>query len=483
MRFLLPVFILFSVFFTLKAQKNSGIELEIIQEFTLNQELGALRAVPVNISRTEKGLLLIYSADKEIDPFIEMFYPPTDPVKLALYSLDGELIWKKEMGPSSLNGVWFTPVYPFDLDNDGSDEIYYSTNIDPVHILSYNSYRLHAVDSRNGELIGQWPWKRYYWDETLSHTFRNFILGGYVNGEPVLVTAQGTYANMGLSGWTAGMEQKWELLITAEEPGPRGSHMSPVIDIDKDNKDEILWGERCINLEDGTYQWIADLEEYKGHSDVIQPTLNRETGKWSIFTCRESGDRGQIKPRVVMYDDKGERIWSDLEEGHMDMGWTAQVNTDSIKRLAYTMSRGGKKAGPEGFFRLDVKIYNYNADNGQRIELPFNPYNVVPVDPDGDGYHEFARCEGEQADRKIYDLAGTELAFLGENVYLALASKFMDLPGEQLLTYHPDGSIKIWGDKNAVDSETARQRYNNPYYRAAERLSAVGYNKINLGGL
>lgn len=483
MRFAFLIYILCSVLCTLSAQKNSGFELVIIQEFKIEQRIGTLRAVPVNISPTEKGLLLVYSADKEIDPFIEMFYPPTDPVKLALYSLNGKLIWKKEMGPSSLNGVWFTPVYPFDLDNDGSDEIYYSTNIDPVHILSYNSYRLHALDSRTGELMGQWPWKRYYWDETLSHTFRNFILGGYVDGKPVLVTAQGTYENMGLSGWSAGMEKIWELIITDEEPGPRGSHMSPVIDIDSDSKDEVLWGERCINLEDGSYQWIADKEIYKGHSDVIQPTLNRENGKWSVFTCRESGDNGQIKPRVVMYDDEGNKIWSDLEEGHMDMGWTAQVNTDSIKRIAYTMSRGGKKAGPEGFFRLDVKIYTYNYDSGERIELPFNPYNAVPVDLDGDGYHEFARCEGEQADRKIYDLEGNELAFLGENAYLALASRFLDRPGEQLLVYHPDGTIRVWGDKNAKDSETAGKRYHNPYYKAAVRLSAVGYNRVNLGGL
>jgi hypothetical protein len=241
------------------------------------------------------------------------------------------------------------PVYPFDLNNDGTDEIYYVTNIDSIHILSYDGLRLQAIDSKNGDIIVEWPWQRYYWDETLSHTFRNFIIGGHINGQPVLITAQGTYDNMGLRGWTKGMENKWQLLIKRGEPGARGSHMCPVIDIDSDNKDELLWGERCINIEDG--------------------------------------------------------------------------------------------------------------------------------------YHEFICAIDEQADRNAYNLDGSVIVNLGEEAHFSMGSKILDLPGEHIISFYPDGTVKIWADLNAKDSEEAIKRYNHPYYKKAQKLTAVGYNLTNLGGL
>lgn len=477
-------FIIISIlFYTSYGQSEKTNGLETILEFSLGSKVGKLRAVPVQIAKGKTAILMVYSADKEIDPWIEMFYPPTDKLKFALFTLEGQLLWKKELTTSTINGIWFTPVFPFDLDNDGVDEIYFVNNIDSVHLLSYKYLRLEALDSNTGESIGQWPWKKSSYGETNSQTFRNFIFGGYSKGEPVLITAQGTYRRMGLQAWKKNMQSRWDLVIEEDDPGARGCHMSPVVDINFDQIDEIMWGERCISIDDGHYLFIADEKEYNGHSDVIQPTLNRETNKWSIFTCRESGDKGKIKPRVVMFDDRGRRMWWDLEFGHMDMGWTAHVDTDTLSILAFTISRGGKVAGPNGFFRTDVKEFAYNGETGKRIQLNFNAYNTVPVDLDGDGYHEFACAMGEQADRKVYTISGEVIADLGANAYLAMASKFMPLPGEQILCYYPDGTIKIWANKNARDSKIAIKRYTSRNYLLAQKLTATGYNLVNLGGL
>ncbi len=463
------------------AYSQQKISLFPVLTFNVGQHVGKLRAVPVNLSRDEQGLLLIYSADKEIDPYIEMFYPPSDRMKLAMYSKEGKLLWRKELGGGVINGIWFTPVYPFDLNNDGKDEIYFVNNIDSIHILSYQNRRLEALDALTGETTGQWPWKKSN-SGSLSQTFRFFIMGGYSGKVPVLVTAQGTYGSMGLQGWTEGMKQRWDLFIDADEAGARGSHMCPVVDINNDGIDELLWGERCISIADGKYLFIADKDLYKGHSDVIQPTLNRKDNRWYIFTCRESGDKGQIKPRVVMFDDTGKRVWYDLDLGHMDMGWTAQTGLDG-EALAFTISRGEKVAGPSGFFRNDVVEYAYDAYTGKRIKLPFQAYNTVPVDLNGDGLHEFVSAQGEQSDRYVYSIDGQKLAFLGETAYVAMASKFLDLPGEQIICYYPDGTIKIWADKNAKDNSRARKRYANPYYKQCQRLTATGYNLVGLGGL
>jgi hypothetical protein len=466
----------------LNGQGKEDFDIEIISEFSLGTKVGTMRAVPVQIAPGKTAIFVSYSADKEIDPYIEMFYPPTDKVKFALFSQEGRLLWKKELGAGTINGVWFTPIYPFDMNKDGVDEIYFVNNTDSVHILSYDHLRLEALDSRTGEQIGQWHWKRVVHGSN-SSTFRNFIAGGYSNGEPVLITAQGTYGRMGLQAWNKGMEKRWDLIIEEDDPGARGSHMSPIVDINNDGIDEILWGERCISIDDGHYLFIADQNAYKGHSDVIQPTLNRTTGIWSVFTCRESGEDGSIKPRVAMFDNAGQRIWTDLDKGHMDMGWTAHVNMDAPLTIAFTISRGGKMAGPDGFFRLDVKEYAYNALNGIRINLPFKAYNTIPVDLDGDGYHEFASALGEESDRKIYSISGKVIGDLGDRAYIAMASNFMNLAGEQILCYYPDGNIRILADRNANESKTASERYISPYYKSAQRLTATGYNLVNLGGL
>lgn len=105
------------------------------------------------------------------------------------------------------------------------------------------------------------------------------------------------------------------------------------------------------------------------------------------------------------------------------------------------------------------------------------------MDLNGDGYHEFARAFGEQADRKVLRFDGSEIGSFGEGAYLAMASKFMDLPGEQILVFHADGTIRVWADKNAYDSKLAQKRYAHSFYEVNQRMTANGYNSTNLGGL
>ncbi len=81
----------------------------------------------------------------------------------------------------------------------------------------------------------------------------------------------------------------------------------------------------------------------------------------------------------------------------------------------------------------------------------------------------------------MIDRTGAAIGNVGGHV--AMASKFMDRPGEQILCYYPDGTLRIWADANAQDSPSARARYAHPFYRANQRLTATGYNLVNLGGI
>jgi hypothetical protein len=318
----------------------------------------------------------------------------------------------------------------------------------------------------------------------MSHRYRNFVLGGHVGDEPVLVTAQGTYGPMHLQGWEwdpdAGVEPRWTFDVAADDPGARGSHMTPVLDVDGDGTDELLWGERAVELDRGTELFCADRDRWDGHSDVVQPTRHAETGEWYVYTARESSP--EQSPRVATFDATGRRVWSALEEGHVDMGWTARIGEDG-RHVALAVRIDAKRAGRSGFGRDGVEEFHYDAYTGEPRRQSFPLYGSVPVDLDGDGRHElvYGGPRGSEASGDVRDPDGTVVGTVDGTV--AMASKFLPRPGEQVLTYLPDGRVTVHGDANATDGSVARERYETDYYGAARRLTAVGYNWVNLGGV
>src|SRR5690242_14345362 len=112
------------------------IALEVLLELSVGGPLGQLRAVPVRLESGESpALLLIYSADFEDDPYEEMFFFPTDTLKLMLIRSTGEILWRRDLGRGVVPGMWFCPVFAFDLDGDGVDEIWFVNNPETKHPL------------------------------------------------------------------------------------------------------------------------------------------------------------------------------------------------------------------------------------------------------------------------------------------------------------------------------------------------------------
>ena len=103
----------------------------------------------------------------------------------------------------------------------------------------------------------------------------------------------------------------------------------------------------------------------------------------------------------------------------------------------------------------------------------------------GDGYHEFVRTfqvDEDLVEGEVLDRSGRVLGSVGSEI--AMASKFLDHGGEQLLAFHPDGLIRAWGDRNAKDSPQALARYAHPFYVANQRLTAnSNHNCIVVAGI
>lgn len=458
------------------------IQLTALWHHKLGPAIGQLRAAPVNLGPGQpKAFLIAWSADFDVDPYIEMFFFPTDTLKIGVMTVDGEMLWQRDLGRGIVPGLWFCPIYPFDLNGDGIDEIYFVNNTNPAHQLTEHHRVLEALDARTGTTTGQWPWvmkqKLDLGAQFMGMMFRNFIAGGHVDGQPVLVTANGTYGDMYLRAFDPGMKPRWEHLIAKEAPGARGSHYCPIVDLDGQGRDVIFWGERAINLADGQQRFCADQATYAGHSDIIEPVWLENEKSWRIFTCRESDAKSA--PRLCAYDRHGQRVWGHLDHGHMDMGWAARLGPDRLP-IVNGIRIGKKVCGPDGRFHENPEEFTYTAADGQALTLPFSTYRTLPVDLNGDGAHEFVRGL-PSGNGEVLDGQGRLIGNVGGAT--ALACHLGPWPGEQLLAYSPDGTLSLWRDTAATDTPAALARYAHPYYANAARASAVGYQLCLLGGL
>ena len=103
---------------------------------------------------------------------------------------------------------------------------------------------LERIDPLTGETTGQWTWPDNTIDDTMSHSYRFFITGGYVHDKPVLVTAQEPTETC----ICRAMARGWKKCVGYQDPlcdgGARSSHLCPVLDFNDDGVDELFWGER-----------------------------------------------------------------------------------------------------------------------------------------------------------------------------------------------------------------------------------------------
>ena len=450
------------------------MKLECLKRFDLGMPLGFVRSANVDLGGRQ-GMLFLYSDGCGADPGEELFqYKGLKPVRVAVFEMDGTRLWEKTLPDGVIAGPWFVPAVPFDMDGDGIDEIYYVNNTGAP--FSFMHRKLERLDALTGETTGVWPWPQNTFNERLSLCYRFYIVAGYAHGEPVLVTCQGTYGNMYLQGWNNDMEKRWDIAIGADEPGPRASHMTPVMDINGDGVDELFWGERLISLDDG-HEVLDYAPEYNGHSDVITPLMDYRTGDIYIYTCREGGEAPGHQ-RVYTFRAEGGVAWSAVDDiGHMHTGWGANI-LDGYGKVCMAM-RQHFVPDDSGFNHEVDGIFYWDAFTGKPVD--FHPVErgdkIYPIDLNGDGYHEFiVGWEGEHSG-DVLDRRGQVIDHLGGDIIRM--GKMIGRDGEQVMRVGEDGrSVEIWGDAEARDGDIMKRRYSLPYLNFMQKLMATGYNSV-----
>lgn len=437
-----------------------------LREYNLGLKPRQVRSCEVDLG-CEKGMLFAYSEEANCDPWDVAYISPLHPLHLAVYGEDGQQLWHKELGRGVIPGHWFFPFIALDMDKDGVDEVWILNNTTP------NPMRLHTrvverLDARTGETIGTYPFPAWnIGDLLMCEAYRYMLIGGYVNGEPVLVMQQGTYTNMYMQCYNSDMSLRWSRVIEESE-GPRASHHVLTLDFNNDGIDEIFFGERLISLDTGEDLICCGRDSFWGHSDVVVPFVEYNTGKGYIYTCRENRNYEGC-PRVVMYDYEGNVVWQDIytdpdidQSGHMHGGYVFNQGPE-YRKLAVAIHVNGD-------------TYVFDALTGNRVELDFDIRDMRPIDINGDGFHEFLYpFRGEGFPVTVCDEKGKVIKYVGGT--LIQIGKWNDFKGEQILTYYEDeGVVRMWGDVDAEDSEIFKARYQTNLKSFMKKMTGNGYN-------
>ena len=282
---------------------------------------------------------------------------------------------------------------------------------------------------------------------------------------------------MNFQAWRPDMTYRWEKSVKKDDPGARGSHIYPVLDINNDGIDEFLYGERCIEFDTGKELFCADKDTWNGHSDMISPFQDPATGRWVFWVIRETNP--SQGPRIILYNDKGEHIWSAVDYGHIHKGWVGRIGENG-ELIAVAESIETQTKTLQARIYTGITEYAFDAFTGKPVNLPFSVSDTAPIDLDGDGLHEIVKGMS-MGNSCVFDRKGNLIKEIGGR--LSMCSKIASHPGEQLLTHYPDGMVRIWADANAQDSPAAIKRYAHSFYHANRRFPTKESVMCILGGI
>ena len=73
--------------------------LKVVGEINVGSPIGQCRAVPVELGPGKpRAVLAVYCADAGVDPWSEMFFYPTDTLKMLVFDERGKIHWRLELG-------------------------------------------------------------------------------------------------------------------------------------------------------------------------------------------------------------------------------------------------------------------------------------------------------------------------------------------------------------------------------------------------
>ncbi len=376
----------------------------------------------------------------------------------------GQKLWEYNMGWAIETGTWYSPYLVYDIDGDGSAEIYTKAGDgDPRQIdgrvIDGREY-LVKIDGRTGRVRRKLPWLDRGGIDNYNYASRNFLTMAYLDGvHPSLIMQRGTYTTIKTLALDQRLNPIWYWEAIGKDSGfqHQGGHGLITADVDDDGRDELVLGSGVLD-DDGTGMWTTEM----GHPDVcfVADIDPNRPGKEIFFGIEPKRD----SHGVCMADaTTGEILWYyDGPTTHVhSAGMVGDIDPSHPGMECYAGEQNGSQ------------FWLYAA-NGERIsDLSFGTLSPFAVWWDADATKELV------AGNEIFKYRGETLMEV-EGTVLATADIMGDWR-EEIITTLP-GELRIYS--TTIPSDTRRTwLMDDRQYRAGVAAGTMGYyRQPKLGG-
>lgn len=287
----------------------------------------------------------------------------TSNVYVDAYKLNGQRLWRIDLGRNIRAGAHYTQFQVYDCNGDGKAEVAMKTadaTIDGIgtvigsasadyrnssgYILTGPEY----LTMFNGQTGAAMSTVNYdpprgtvsSWGDSYGNRVDRFLAGtAYLDGaRPSLIMARGYYTRTVIAAWdfrNGTLTKRWTFDSNNNTAyAGQGNHQLSIADVDADGKDEIIYGSMAVD-DNGQGLWNtghghgdtlhvgdldpsrAGLEEFKVDEDSSKPSswmADARTGQ-IIWTTPPNGDNGRGVSDDVWSGSAGAESWSAAADG------------------------------------------------------------------------------------------------------------------------------------------------------------------------
>ncbi|QDU89784.1 Rhamnogalacturonan endolyase YesW precursor [Pirellulimonas nuda] len=325
------------------------------------------------------------------------------------YTLEGELMWRIDLGRNIRSGAHYTQMAVYDFDGDGRAEIVLKTAPGTIdgqgnavllggdsvaddfrnssgYVLSGPEY-LTVFDGLTGAELDSIPFAPVRgsvsgWGDTYGNRVDRFTVGvAYFDGtRPSVVFGRGYYGpqsgrqsrnEVAAYDWRDGhLTQRWIFQAATNGANPdyigQGAHSLTIGDVDGDGFDEVIYGASAID-HDGTGLYTTGL----GHGDALHMSdMDPTRPGLEVFMVHESRGEyesegrdaggelrdaatGALLFQIPSNNDVGRGVAMDIDPNHL--GYEFWASTDEGTRMIYNVSGEALYETPGGM------MYNFGV--------------------------------------------------------------------------------------------------------------------------
>lgn len=430
----------------------------------------------------------------------------TGNVYIDAYELDGTLMWRIDLGENIRAGAHYTQFLVYDFDGNGKAEIVMKTADGTVdgqgnligkanadhrnssgYILQGDEF-LTIFDGNTGRALATTNYEPprgdvASWGDSYGNRVDRFLAGvAYLDGEhPSFVMARGYYTRTVLVAynWRKGKLSKLWTFDSNDESyrhyAGQGYHSLSIADVDKDGKDEIVYGQMVVD-DDGSGLYATGL----GHGDALHvgDFLPRRPGL-EVFAVQENRN---AKYGYDLRDAKtGKTIWGQFTGQDTGRGLIADIDPRYDGAEAWAISGA-----------WNSRIGGLHKATGEKLSENI-PTSNFAIWWDGDllrelADHRFDEAKGtgvgtidkwDYQNEKLVNLLTAE-GTLSNNYTKGNPSLQADLFGdwreEIIWRTEDDSALRIYMTTDQTDHRIFTLMH-DPQYRLAIAWQNVGYNQ------